>query len=77
MYLTMSGAPMTIELKLLTTGTTVDIFIPTTKQIIVGTKPASGPVMPISNNARRWPIRASMAMTAPMVPIGEAGMGIK
>jgi hypothetical protein len=48
-----------------------------TQKIRVGTSPASGPVMPMSNNARRWPMRACMAITAPKVPTGETGMGMK
>ncbi len=33
--------------------------------------------MPISNSAFRSPMRGSMAMTAPNVPSGESGMGMK
>ena len=41
----------------------------------VGTKPAKGPLMPMSNRARRPPTRGSMAITAPKVPNGENGQG--
>ena len=38
---------------------------------------ASGPVMPMSNRDFRSPIPACIPITAPIVPIGENGMGIK
>ena len=44
---------------------------------IVGTRPARGPVMPMSYRARRSLIRELMPITAPMVPNGPIGMGMK
>ena len=45
------------------------------QKTIVGTSPASGPVMPMSNSALRLPMRGSMAMTAPKVPIDRERHG--
>ena len=55
--------------------------IPTTgaiprRRISASAPVAKGPVMPMSNRARRPPTRP-MAITAPIVPIGEPGMGMK
>ena len=46
-------------------------------KINVGTNPAKGPQIPISNKARRFGIRGDMAITAPRVPICDIGKGMK
>jgi hypothetical protein len=56
---------------------TSDQCRPRSRKIIVGTSPAMGPLMPMSNRARRSPFRGSMAMTAPSVPMREMGNGMK
>ncbi len=43
----------------------------------VGTSPAKGPLMPMSKTALRSPRRGSMPITAPKVPMGVSGMGMK
>lgn len=55
----------------------VDHAKPKHEKIRVGTSPASGPEMPMSNRARRLPSRASITITAPMVPKGDIGIGMK
>ena len=50
---------------------------PITRKMSVGTKPARGPLMPMSNRARRPPTRGSIAITAPNVPNGGSGTGMK
>ena len=56
---------------------TLDQESPNTQKIIVGTRPASGPEIPMSNKARRLRMLDDMPITAPMVPRGGSGMGMK
>jgi len=51
--------------------------IPSTQKISVGTSPANGPVIPMSNRALRSFTRESITITAPRVPRGVNGMGRK
>ncbi|MBC8355535.1 MAG: hypothetical protein H8E66_26450 [Planctomycetes bacterium] len=41
------------------------------------TKPASGPAIPMSNISRRLAFIPSIPITAPIVPIGLIGSGMK
>ena len=58
-------------------GADCEKYKPTMAAGIKKTNPANGPAMPISNKARLDGMRDLILMTAPKVPTGGKGEGIK